>query len=148
MWDRDWIWMSDNPTESIQSLTRLLASAAAPKVSTPGFHKEFYLPFRSPLGLPCLGEDAQTGRVGCSQSETVRLWALALKPADTEKGSLKDEMPRSQRKKRMEGDHGTIFKGQLDIYSAGKPNTMVSSNTVLELHRPFLAFNFITIQYF
>lgn len=70
------------------------------------------------------------------------------------KGSLKDEMPRSQRKKRMEGDHCSIFKGQLDIYSAGKSNIMVSRNMVLlyteytELHRPFLAFNFIITQHF
>lgn len=54
----------------------------------------------------------------------------------------------------MEGDHCSIFKGRLDIYSAGKSNIMVSSNMVLlyreytELHRPFLAFNFIIIQHF
>lgn len=70
------------------------------------------------------------------------------------KGSLKDEMPRSQRKKRMEGYRCSIFKGQPDIYSAGKSDIMVSSNMVLlytehtELHRPLLAFNFIIIQHF
>lgn len=62
---------------------RSLTNAAAPEVLTPGVHR-FYLPFSSPLGLPCLGDDAPTGRGGRSQSETVMIEALELKPPDTE----------------------------------------------------------------